>query len=116
MGIKRRFYFSSGNAALGAQPLCVRRRLAAIQSAGSGNINPFVYVQTTDFLHSLFPHEGRQGHPEPGETHIFKLLCQGGGVKIIFLDSSAEYFSLSQCRNSPDSSAAPITSSQLQNQ
>lgn len=64
-------------------------------TAGSRNMNYFVCVQTTDFLHSLFPHKARQGDSESGETHVFKLLCQGGGLIIIFLDSSAACFSLS---------------------
>lgn len=64
-------------------------------TAGSRNMNYFVYVQTTDFLHSLVPREGRQGDSEPGETHVFKPLYWGGGLIIIFLDSSAACFSLS---------------------
>lgn len=98
-GVKQEIY-SSGNTALGAQPVCVQRHLAAIQStrqltARSGNMHYFVYVQTTDFLLPLFPCEGRQGDSEPGETHIFKPLCQGAGLIFIFLDSSAACFSLS---------------------
>lgn len=74
-------------------------------------MNYFVQVQTTDFLSSLFPCKRRQGDSEPGETQVFKLLCQGGGlIFFFFFDSSAACFSLSQCRNSPDSSIAPIAS------
>ena len=52
------------------------KHLAVMQStgqltAGSRNTNCFVCVQKTDFLHSFFPREGRQGDSEPGETHVF---------------------------------------------